>query len=366
MNRETSFVVSVPDEASARAVAARLAERGHLLVAVRPETSGRFAGWSQVFSLVVDPPREGPLAISPAERAAVTAVARPYGGRVHGACGQYPDEAIEDFHRAGLVHELDRAEADRIRARLTAEQEPRVPSAPAARGLKCGRIRGARGELRAVAAVLRRTGSDVEVFGENAGDVIAGIADAAMHQGSAGPETAAQVPVLAGLASARGISELFRTMALLVLFQASTAGRRRLAAQADVATGEFPDEAAARQAVADAVPGMRVRGELAGFVFAGLAASCRQPGPGLDRIERRHAGTARVPVVRLIRAVAAGDPDATRAAVAEVVAARPALDLGGTSPKAAAEDLALEVLDTVLQEELDDPRLPLLSLPRLR
>jgi hypothetical protein len=49
-----------------------------------------------------------------------------------------------------------------------------------------------------------------------------------------------------------------------------------------------------------------------------------------------------------------------------VVAARPALDLGGMSLKAAAEDLALEVLDTVPQEELDDPRRPLLSLPRLR
>jgi hypothetical protein len=39
---------------------------------------------------------------------------------------------------------------------------------------------------------------------------------------------------------------------------------------------------------------------------------------------------------------------------------------GNRHPASATEDLALEVLDTVLQEELDDPRLPLLSLLRLR
>src|SRR5262245_60289176 len=66
-----TYNVTVPDEAAARAVADRLAERGHRLVAIRivdhfsfdpsshyygkPSMRPEYAGWWDVFSVVVDP-----------------------------------------------------------------------------------------------------------------------------------------------------------------------------------------------------------------------------------------------------------------------------------------------------------------------
>jgi hypothetical protein len=380
MQQETRFDVTVPDEASAHAVAGQLAERGHLLVTVRqvqPSPYGeKFVGWWRTCSLVVDPPHDGPLEISPAENAAVSAIARRHGGRVNGACGRWPDEAIARFPREGLTHELDRAEADAIRARIVAGQARPAPTLPAAPGLKCGSFRRPSAELKAAGEVLQRTTAgpgllfDVTTY-ENAGDLVAEIADAVMHQGTVGPDTPSAVPVLAGLVGAGGVSDFFRAMALMVLFQMGTAGRRRMAAQADEAAlgtqQETPDEAATRAAVVAAVPALVAAGagrsELAGFLLAAVAAAGRESGAGLpaglDKLADKYAGTARTPVVALIRALAAGDEAAIRAALAQVTAARPDLDDGARSPKAAAEDQALDVLDTALQGELDQARLPL-------
>jgi hypothetical protein len=361
--REMHFTVRVPDEVSAYAVGDQLAQRGHLLVAVRPDTSS--AEWWNVHSLVVDPPYEGPLDDSPGETAALTALARRYGGKAHWGCGQYPDAAIRRFSREGLTHELDRAEADRIRERIVAEQAT-IPSLPAGPGLKCGGFHRPAADLRAVAAAGVEPGVH-----DGVGDLVAAIADHAFHQGSVGPETAAAVPQLAAVAAA-GVSDFYRAMALLVLFEMGTAGRRRLAYQVGTPAaggGETAEEAAARAAVAAVLPGLVSRGvgrsELAGFVLAALCAAGREAAAGLpavlDRIGQRDAGTAREPVVTLIRAVAADDAAAMRATSAAVTAALP--DVVGASPGAEApvEGEALDVLDTVLTWELDNVRLPRLG-----
>jgi hypothetical protein len=367
------FTVTVPDEASAHAVAEKLAQRGHLLVAVRPvpdsPLEGRFVGWWRTHSLVVDPPYDGPLEVSAAEKAAVTAIARRYGGQPHSACGQFPEKSIERFSREGLAHELDPADADRIRERLVAEQAT-VSASPAPPGLKCGGFRRPATDLRAAAGALRGTAVDPAAF-DGVGDLVAAIAEEAFPQGTVVPGSAGAVRPLAALAGADGISDYYRAMALLVLFQIGTAGRRRLAYQADapVPGGENADEVAARTAVAGVLPGLIGggvgRSELAVLVLAGLSAAGREAGAGppagLDRIAGRYAGTARIPVVALIRAVAAGDDEAIRTASAAVAAALPELVDGSQSPQATAEGRALDTLDTVLQWELDNARLPRLG-----
>ncbi len=359
MIREMRFVVSVPDEVSAYAVAEKLAERGHLLVAVRAVPNdpleGRFAGWWRAHSLAVDPPYEGPLEVSPAEKKAVAAIARKYGGQANSACGQFPDKAIERFSREGLAHELDRADADRIRAELVAG--PTAPSLPAPPGLKCGGFKRPAADLRAAAEVVPFEGRTFD----GVGDVIAAIADEAFPQASVVPGTPDAVPLLAGLAGAEGVSEYYRAMALMVLFQMNTAGRRRLAYQADApADGgtETVAETATRLAVAEVLPGLTAgRSELAGFILAGLSASGARPPAGLEQIAARYAGTARIPVVNLIRALADGVEEPVRTATAEVVAALPEVVDGVQSPNATAEGRALDILDTVLQWELDNARL---------
>jgi hypothetical protein len=368
------FTVTVPDEVSAHAVAEKLAQRGHLLVAVRPvpdsPLEGRFVGWWRTHSLVVDPPYDGPLEVSAAEKAAVTAIARRYGGQPNSACGQFPEKSIERFSRQGLTHELDRAEADRIRERLVVEQVTVGASLPAPLGLKCGGFRRPAADLRAAAGALRGTAVDPAAF-DGVGDLVAAIADEAFPQGTVVPGSAEAVGPLAALAGADGVSDYYRAMALLVLFQIGTAGRRRLAYQADapVPGGENADEVAARTAVARVLPGLISggvgRSELAGLVLAALSAAGRAAGAGppagLDRIAGRYARTARTPVVALIRAVADGDDEVIRTASAAVAAALPGVVDGSQSPQATAEGRALDTLDTVLQWELDNARLPRLG-----
>ncbi len=359
------FVVSVPDEVSAYAVAEKLAERGHLLVAVREVPTDpledRFAGWWRAHSLAVDPPYEGLLEVSPAEKKAVAAIARKYGGQVNSACGHFPDKAIERFSREGLAYELDRAEADRIRAELVGGQ-PAAPSLPAPPGLRCGGFRRPAADLRAAVEVVPFEGRTFD----GVGDLIAAIANDAFPQGSVVPATPGAVPRLAALAGADGVSDFYRAMTLMVLFQMSTAGRRRLAYQADAPEdggAETPAETATRAAVAAVLPGLAVgRSELVEFLLAGLSAATREAGAampaGLERIAGRYAGTARSPVVDLIRAVADGAEEPIRTATAAVVAALPEVVDGVQSTKATVEGRALDTLDTVLQWELDNARLP--------
>lgn len=364
------FVVSVPDEVSAYAVADKLAKRGHLLVAVRQvpidPLEGRFAGWWRAHSLAVDPPYEGPLGVSPAEKKAITAIAREYGGQVNSACGQFPDRAIERFSREGLAHELDRAEADRIRAELVGGQTAAAPYLPAPAGLTCGGFRRPAADLHAAAEVVPFEGRTFD----GVGDLIAAIANDAFPQGSVVPTVPGAVPRLAALAGADGVSDFYRAMVLMVLFQMSTAGRRRLAYQADAPEdggAETPAETATRAAVAAVLPGLAVgRSELAEFLLAGLSAATREAGAGmpagLKRIAGRYARTARIPVVNLIRAVADGAEEPIRTATAAVVAALPEVVDGLQSTKATVEGRALDTLDTVLQWELDNARLSRLGM----
>ncbi|MET7831724.1 hypothetical protein ABZS44_02715 [Micromonospora sediminicola] len=365
MIREMRFVVSVPDQVSAYAVAEKLAERGHLLVAVREvpidPLESRFAGWWRAHSLAVDPPYEGPLEVSPAEKKAVAAIAQKYGGQVNSACGQFPDKAIERFSRKGLAHKLDRTEADRIRAEVVGGQTAAVPSLPAPPGLKCGGFRRPAADLRAAAEVVPFEGRTFD----GVGDLIAAIANDAFPQGSVVPAAPGAVPRLAALAGNDGVSDFHRAMTLMVLFQMSTAGRRRLAYQADAPEdggAETPAETATRAAVAAVLPGLAVgRSELAEFLLAGLSAAMREAGAGmpagLERIAGRYAGTARITVVNLIRAVADGAEEPLRTATAAVVAALPEVIDGLQSTKATVEGRALDTLDTVLQWELDNARL---------
>jgi hypothetical protein len=124
----------VPTEPAARAVADRLAERGHRLVAVRmvdhfrfdPATAwygtpGRrpaFIGWWDVCSVLVDPAADAEPAAR-AETAAVAELARSHGGFADGPGSWHVSTALRAFVRVGLVHELTDDEADRRRRSLT-------------------------------------------------------------------------------------------------------------------------------------------------------------------------------------------------------------------------------------------------------
>lgn len=103
------YSVTLPTESSARALADRLAERGHRLVAVRivdhftfdpssfwygkPSMRPEYAGWWDVFSVVQDPPLpdEAQEWAQRCEWKAVAALAREHGGVASGPGGGDPD-----------------------------------------------------------------------------------------------------------------------------------------------------------------------------------------------------------------------------------------------------------------------------------
>lgn len=340
-----AYTVTVPDEAVARTVAGRLAERGHRLVAIRivdhfrfeqasfwygkPSLRPEYTGWWDVYSVVVDPAAaDDDDGLRRWEAAAVASIAREHGGVASGPGGGDPDTVLRIFTRVGLVHEIDPGEADERRRAVIAEAPRSAAAPPPAPGLRyvTTKSRG-RSEVLAVAEVAQRLG-----FGEISGlmddyDHVAGLLGElfnwAMHQDTCYPETASFVPLFTNLAVDDRLTDYHRAWVMIDLYMIATVGRRRLTFSADglhargLPADEGPDESAARTAVATALPVIAAQAgesELTRFVCAALSAACPGAAAGLhadlEALVHQYEGTSREPAAALMRGLAIDDPAA--------------------------------------------------------
>lgn len=137
-----TFLVTVPDEAGARAVADELARRGHLLVAIRevdwahrtpgsswfgkPSLRPDDAGMWDVSSVATGPlPDADERWWQAQEDQAVRELASRLGGRTGSSGGGSRATVMSTFTRVGLVHELDDATMRQRRAAALADTPPR-------------------------------------------------------------------------------------------------------------------------------------------------------------------------------------------------------------------------------------------------
>ncbi|WP_213001278.1 hypothetical protein [Winogradskya consettensis] len=316
-----TYTLTVPTEKAARAVADRLAERGHLLTAVRivdhfsfepgnfwygkPSMRPEFSGWWDVFSVVLDD-----QVMDDAEKAAVADLARESGGISGGAGSGHRDTVLQIFNRTGLVHELTPSQAARRRpAPMPVAAAGELPPGPPLESRPAPDLRG---ELIAVTECCAGDGGD----GAGTGDLLGDLFNAAMHQGTCYPHTAGMVPVFVELAADDRLGDRYRGWVLMDLFLIASVGRRDLASMADTlrALGkpavEAPEAVAAREAVTAAVPGLLDRWEEASeherFLLAALAAACSMPAPDLGTIRDNAVGTTREATIRLIDELAEG------------------------------------------------------------
>lgn len=386
------YHLTLPTEAAAREVAELLAARGHLLVAVRvfdhfhldpdswwygkPSLQPEYTGWWDVFSVALDSP-DAPDLTDQTESAALTALARRFGGVAAGGGGGHRDTVLSVFPRVGLVHEQDEAEAARLRV-LALEAEPvreqrSVPSAPP---LTCGGERDGREQVLVIAEHVRaQLGPEGDEFADcldddgldDVGEVLGDLFNDAMHQGTVYPHTAGMVPLFAALAAEDRLSDRYRAWTLLDLYLFASVGRRDLCETADSAhaLGEPRTEAMealdARAAVATALPALAPRwadeSELGRFFLAALAAACPESaGPlkaAMAGLALPAQGTHRASTVRLMDGLARGDDAAIAAALDEIDAWHPEMAYRYDSPHATAEQRGLCVLEELLIEELD-------------
>jgi len=393
-----AYTVTLPTEQAARAMAERLAERGHQLVAARivdhfsfdptsswygkPSRRAAFAGWWDAFSVCVDPSSQSAWI----EAAAVRGLARGHGGVVSGGSSGGAASMLSTFTRVGLLHELSDDEAERRRraalADLAAPAQPAPPSAPP---LACRSPADERAEALTIVACLADLvdsgraetlgvaegladllDGDADEDWEDAGELLGDLFNEAMHQGTCYPHTASMVPVFATLATSDRISDQYRAWVLLDLYLIATVGRRDLCARADKRHAlaqpavAAPEAIAAREAVATVVPRLVDRwgeeSEFGRFVLAALVAACPDAGarlrPDISRLGHTYAGTDRAATMRLIEALAGADPTLTATALRDIASWNPKLVSPYDSPYATAEQRGLCVLQDLIIEEL--------------
>jgi hypothetical protein len=376
----------VPDEAVARTVADRLAERGHRLVAIRivdhftfdpssfwygkPSMRPEYAGWWDVFSAVVDPGEAaGDERLVRWEAAAVASVAREHGGVASGPGGGHPDTVLRVFTRVGLVHELDTAEAEQLRRAVIDTAPPPGALPPPAPGLRYVAKSRGRSEVLAVAEVAQRRGfAELPGPADDGGDVtglLGELFDGAMHQDTCYPGTASFVPLFAELATDGRLTDYHRAWVMIDLYMIATVGRRHLVFSADSlhARGESavetPDGSAARAAVAKVLPMIVTQAgesELTWFTCAALSAACPEAATGhpadLEALARQYEGTSRASAIALMHGLVTGDQVAIGAALETLARTAPeALD-GLDSPYPRPEHRALAALEHLLIAEL--------------
>jgi hypothetical protein len=338
---------------------------------MRPE----HAGWWDVFSVAQDPPlpEEAREQAERLETKAVAAIACDLGGFAAGPGGGAAKTILRSFSRVGLVHELDAQRAGELRRALVgAATGPSAQPPPTAPPLRHTRHRNGRAEVLAAAQVARRVeaGDDLLPSGGEHGDdldsLLGDLFDAAMHQGTCYPHTAGTAPLFAALAADDRLCDFHRAWLLLDLYLIATVGRRDLCAMADElrALGtpavETPDAAAARAAVAAALPALAARwpveSELGRFFLAALAGACPEAAPSLraeiEGLASRHTGTDRAAALALIRGLASADAPVIEAALDALASWAPQLFDDCDSPYAATDHRALHVLEDLLMAEL--------------
>jgi len=270
MPHESSFaqtyIVTVPDEAGARAVADELAARGHLLVAVRevdwahrvpgsfwfgkPSLRPAETGMWDVSSVVIGPlPDADERWWEAQEEQAVRELAARFGGRTGGSGGGSRATALSTFTRVGLVHELDDATMRRRRVAALADvpahttdgddvvvgaapNEDALPAGPGApvdlsgvQDVAWGGLEHAYGLAGDVPAMLAGLAANDDRWDEHLDDFIGSVT----HQGSSYSSTAPAVRLIADLAVAPQLSGKRRLDLLYTLFLAGSAYDRAAA-----------------------------------------------------------------------------------------------------------------------------------------
>jgi hypothetical protein len=375
-----SYIVTVLTEARARQVADRLAGRGYRLVAVQATDDGRrhgrpplrpqYTGWWDAIGVVVDPPLPAAQSQTAQRREtwAVWTIGRDHGGYTWGPGSVEPDSIRSGPTLAGLVHQLPAARADELRRAALAE--PAAPQRPAHAPPLRYRPGADPDHLRVVDDVVQRVAPEENLprpwHVDDVEEMLGELFNATLHQDTCDEYTASMVPLYVALAVERRLSDYYRAWALLDLYSIATVGRRGLCADAEPPhvrgwqrTEERPEETAAREAVAAALPDLaaRVRDEapLTRFALAALAAACPE---AVDLrwliadMARRDAGTDRAVVVALMGALADRDPVAAAAAIADGTW-NPYLLQSADNPHADPVYCGLSVLAGALAAEID-------------
>ena len=260
-----TYMVTVSDEAGARAVADELAGRGHLLVAVREvdwahRTPGSFwfgkpplrpteAGMWDVSSVVTGPlPDADERWWEAQEDQAVRELAARFGGRTGSSGGGSRATVMSTFTRVGLVHELDDttmrqrrvAALAHIPARTTdrgdvvgaAPNEDDLPAGPGApvdllgvEDVGWGELEHAYGPAGDVPEMLAGLAANDDRWDEHLDDFIGSVT----HQGSSYSSTAPALRLIADLAVAPQLSGKRRLDLLYTLFLGGSAYDRAVA-----------------------------------------------------------------------------------------------------------------------------------------
>lgn len=381
------YTVTVPDRAAARAVADRLAERGHCHVAVRivdhfrlrgeSPTRPEYAGWWDVFTVVVDPAVTATANsdwLEACEWAAVAAIAREHGGLTSGPGGGRADVVFKGLTKVGLVHKLRAKEAERRRLSAIGAFPTPGPTLPPAPGLRYLTESRGRSEVLAALEIAQRMPGfetlELEDDGDDVGRLLIKLLTGLLVIPEAEvcyPETASCVPAYAELAADERLTDYHRAMAMVDLYIVATVGRQHLAFGADRlrALGEPaiepPDEVAGRMAVAASLPVLAAPAggsELTQFMYAALVAACPEAAPrpvaDLEAFLRSWDGTTREPVGALLYGLAIEDPIAIDDALQMLAWTAPEHVGGLDSPYADITHRALAVLEPIVLEEFSN------------
>ncbi|WP_146229026.1 hypothetical protein [Streptomyces sp. NWU339] len=195
-------------------------------------------------------------------------------------------------------------------------------------------------------------------------EVVFGLADSVMHQGTCYPHTADGIPLLAGLAAHEDIRPAHRAVFTTFLFEAATIGQRLAASGADrrVALGlpleEREDELEARHAVEAAAPYLLDRwdseDEAVQFTLAALAAATRHSASSariLHLAERWSTGP-RTDALRLAAALAGTDSAEVATVLRGIVESGVIRPDKVPSPLAPTRGAALDLLKSLVEREM--------------
>lgn len=253
-----TYTVTVPEEASARAVADELAARGHALVAVRevdwalrdpssfwfgkPTMRPHEQGQWDVTSVATGPlPDDDEGWWQAQEDHAVRLLAQRFGGRSSGSGAGHTATLLGTFTRVGLVHELDDASVHERRLTALAgsparaddperhesddvnEDLPDGPGEPVrlpdVEDVNWAELEHAYGTAADVPQMLTGLAANDARWSEHLDDLVGSVT----HQGSSYSSTAPALRLVAGLAAAPQLSPKRRLDLLYTLFLAAAA-----------------------------------------------------------------------------------------------------------------------------------------------
>ncbi|WP_157574016.1 hypothetical protein [Nocardia jejuensis] len=380
-------------------LATDLIDRGHRWVRVRPiylphldPASALFGmpefsqpeleGWWQVRSVVDELAIDDDAADHQrgCEHVAAVTLARSYCGFLEGGSMAHRETLLRHLNLDGLLHDLPQEDAYEQRGAVTRSfPPPRDIPAPTIAAATPARkelpplldtVRAVATRLDADGAATPRTNwwltDDAEQF-EDDQEVLSCLSDAVLYQGTCSPDTAEQIPLLAGIIEHEHVSIPYRAYLVLLLGATGTVGRRLAAQNADrrsalgLGSVQSPDETAAQKAVETVASSMlrrwptecdAVRNGLA-FLAAAFPSSAHTAGVVQSIAE---AATTRpehhqATMLRLAHAVASAHDAALHSAYSAAIASTPIELTNIPSPVAPATAAGLEVLHRMLELE---------------